>query len=1041
MVVKRNGEKEPFDFNKILLRIRNLCALPEDMDKLRIINPEKYKLNQTLTPLTQVRYEEIAKTVISGIKNGMTTSELDDFAALIAQPLAFTHPEYGTLASRIAVSNYHKNNVYHLYEHFAHVDAQLTPEMVENRLFWYTIRALYENIDANGDRAPLVHPRIYQLVKANPDYFEKMLDYTRDYRYDFVGFKLLEETYLLRCALRNRNGKYSRVPIERPQHLIMRVALGIHCSRQYESWKYKLIEHAKVWNTMSGILREVMDEDLFEETARAYYAGNIDWSFICTRLSPEDARLLKSIVKENSITWEQLADKQSATLSDEETQNVVETYEYMSEMYMTHATPTLFNSGTLMPQLSSCYLIQPDDDSMRGITKYWADCAEISKWAGGIGSHVHNIRATNSYIRGTNGRSNGLLPMIKVVDDISVYVDQGGGKRPGSHAVYLGPEHPDFLKLIDAKRQRGNDQERARHLFYAAWLPDEFLRCVQEEVRLEALWRKEGRNEIPKLWYTMCPDQSPGLADVFDAELVPQYIPDDKVDPEKHAFTHLYRKYIKAGRYVANVSAQEIWRHVCEVIEETGVPYLCAKDAGNRKSNQQNSGTTKSSNLCTEIFQVSTPTETAVCNLASICLSRLVSAVKPADANKYYNAEGFDVRLTADAVEKRLWFDFGKLQQIVMRLVRNLNKVIDINYYPIPETKRSNFKHRPMGIGIQGLADLYTILRMPFDSEAAQKLNFYIFESIYYAALRASNQAAYSYQKNSTEILQQRIARLKDRLPRSSEDSLPEEEYQQTMLDLAKAEHQLKLISKPQGGAYASYPNSPISKGLLQFDLWEREQQLQGRSALLYPLSLDWTDLRAQITKHGVRNSLLIAPMPTGSTSTVMGCSACFEPHSSLIYKRRNRVGEYSIVNKYLISDLMELGLWNDEIRNAILKDSRGSIADVARIPRHVRQIYKTVWDVEPKALVDQALCRGVFVDQSQSMSLFMARPTHRELTKLHFYTWRRGIKTLSYYTRRLAPADAQKIQVVESDKKEKPEKTAEVEFCVPGNKECLSCQ
>jgi ribonucleoside-diphosphate reductase alpha chain len=979
----------------------------------------------------------------------------------------------------------------------------------------------------------------------------------------------------------------------------------------------------------------------------------------------------------------------------------------------------------------------------------------------------------------------------------------GGGKRPGSHAIYLSPHHADIHRVLDLKRQRGNDQERARHLFYAMWMPDEFYRCIQEEARLEAQWRKEGKTDTPKLWYLMCPDQSPGLDDLFDAELAVSYLNDNQVDPVKHAFTHLYRKYIAAGRYVERVSAQELWRHICEVVEETGIPYICDKDAGNRKSNQQNLGTIKSSNLCvapetmiltkkgyypiadlvdqqvqvwngsewsrttvrqtsenaellkikfsdgaeiqctrkhkfyiedgnsmmeyaaeeltsglklikfdlpddvidqedeflhpyshgffcgdglytntgtgeicqyralpegaycvrhkdwslsndvhqtmcqakighqpiawlygekkalfdyldlvnysteddqqgrqrvqfhpliaekfvvplncsrtvkiqwfagycdadgtlakngnnislqvgsvnyeflmrirlmlqtmgihskvtkmrgaekhllpdghgnqkeyqcqpmwrllvnsydlwklkemgfnphrldisemkqpqrsalqfvsvesvevtgrydktycftepkrhmgvfngiltgqcTEIYQYSSPTETAVCNLASICLPRFITTTRPKQADKFYGAAGFDTRLLPTGEAKPMWFDFAKLHRVVHRLVRNLNKVIDINYYPIPETKRSNFRHRPMGIGVQGLADLYTMLRMPFDSEAAQKLNFYIFESIYYAALEASANEAARYKSQSLDILQKRLARMQAKLPASSDDAMFLEDYQAVTVEMEKIRKQIAVLNRPYGGAYASYEGSPISKGLLQFDLWNKEQEPQGRSALLYPLSLDWTILRALIAEHGVRNSLLLAPMPTGSTSTVMNCSACFEPHNSLVFKRRNRVGEVTIVNKYLIQDLMEIGMWNEDVRNAILKDPRGSIADIARIPRNVRQLYKTVWDVDAKAIVDQALCRGVFVDQSQSMSLFMQRPTHKELTKLHFYSWRRGIKTASYYTRRLAPADAQKIQVVESNKKD------EAMTCPRDPKaaaECLSCQ
>jgi ribonucleoside-diphosphate reductase alpha subunit len=980
-VVKRDGKSESVDFNKVLLRIRNLCALESDVKKLQEINPEKFKINRTLKSLDNVHYEEVAREVIHGIKNQITTTELDDLAAKISQPRVLEHPDYGTLAARIIVSNYHKNNIYNLYYNFRVDDPELTPEAVEKNLFYYTARALYENLDANGEQSPLISPIIYDLIISHRDKLESLLDYTRDFQYDFAGFMLMQESYLLQCTLKDADGKLIRgkkgellqISIERPQHMIMRVALGIHCSSEYVDWKKRRINSHEIWNTVSSELYQILnnewDIDIYEKIKTDVDTNSVDWQEVyeLTKMPT-----LNDIVKKYTQSWDAIAFMQDANLNE---LDVVKTYDLMSNMYMTHATPTLYNCGTLKPQLSSCYLIALGGDSMKKITKYWGDISEISKWAGGIGSHIHNLRSKDSYIRGTNGHSNGSSPMLQVVDKISLYVDQGGGKRPGSHAVYVGPEHPDINTILDLKKQRGNENERAKNLFYAMWIQDEFMRTVTEEQK---------RGPGTKMWYLMCPDQCPGLSDVFDEELRLEYIMDSEVDPVKHAFTHKYRQYINAGKFIKRVSAVELWKHICELIEETGVPYITYKDAINRKSNQKALGTIKSSNLCSEIVEFSDAKETAVCNLVSISLSKFVVYEKPSGADKYYKADGFNVSLR-NGVTKLAWFDFDMLKYVTGRAVYNLNQVIDINYYPTPETYRSNMKHRPIGIGIQGLADLYTLLRMSFDSPEANELNFYVFEMMYYAALEQSN------------------------------------------------------LEATVNGTYFSFKQSPLARGEFQFDLWEKEQKSVGKSSLLKPLMLDWKSLREKIMKSGTRNSLLLANMPTGSTSTLMGNSPCIEPHSALCYKRKNKAGEFTLVNKYLINDLVELGLWNPSLKNAILASSIGSIAQVNAIPLMIRNIYKTVWEVKPNIVIDQALTRGPFIDQTQSMNLFIDRPTHQILTKLHFYSWRRGIKTGSYYTRRLAGQDAQKIQVTTSNvKSENPEEETDQVCTMAGD--CKSC-
>jgi ribonucleoside-diphosphate reductase alpha chain len=919
-VVKRNGKREPVSFDKVKYRIQNMLALPDDVERLKSSDPQLYTLKSNLAPLTHVDVDVISQKVIAAMFNGVSTTELDDITASIAQPRLLVHPEYGDLAARIAVSNYHKNNIYDVCDLIRNRSGMtdVTDEMIEKYLFTWTMKALYDNVDAEGNSAPLVAPYVLGILNnaANVEWIESQIDYSRDYNHDYVGFKLLHKTYLQRIY--NANGKPT--VIERPQHMFMRVAIGIHCAE-----------------APAPDYRQAVKDALAKNASDPLYT---EYQF-----------------------WHTAAGDATRALTDEEKFHIARTYEGLSKGYIMHATPTLFNAGTLVPQLSSCYLTTPPSASIEGIADWNKNCMLLSKWAGGIGSHVHKFRAQGSYIRGTGGFSNGLKPWLQIVDKIAVGVDQGGGKRPGSHAIYLEPWHADIMDFLSLKKLRGSDEDRARNLFYALWLNDEFMRCLQTH--------QPGGTEEP--WYLMCPDRSRGLAQLYDQVLEKEWVTNEMIseNPGVYAFTERYREYVREGNYVKKVSPVDIWNIACEVIMETGVPYVLFKDAVNRKSNQKNIGTVESSNLCTEIVEVSTSDETAVCNLASICLPKFV-------------------RTTEDGAV----FDFEKMRAWVQVCTYNLNRIIDINFYPIPEARKSNMRHRPMGIGEQGLADTFTAMRMAFDSQEAMELSFRISEVRYMEALRES-------------------ARLAKR-----------------------------------DGVYPSFNENggcPAAHAKLQMDLWVDEL---GPEAMHFTMNTDaWTTVRALIAKHGLRNSLFVAPMPTGSTSTIMGNSPCFEPHSSLVYKRRNKAGEFTIVNRALINELIERGLWTEKVKNQILSDRRGSIADVVGIPRDIKNLYKISWDMSPKAVINHALCRGPFVDQSQSMSLFIPRPTTKLLTQVHFYSWRRGIKTSSYYTRRLAVVDAQKTQLVTTESTPESNEPIEDEeyiggpVCVIGDDGCLSCQ
>lgn len=755
LVIKRDGRRESVKFDKVTARIEKLC----------------YGLNMLfVSPI------EVAKKVIDGIYDGVTTVELDNLAAETAASLTTKHPDYAILAARIAVSNLHK---------------------VTSKSFSSTMKRLYTYEDPkNGDNASLVARDVWEVVHKHAAQLDSAIIYDRDYNYDYFGFKTLERSYLLRL-----DGKV----VERPQHMLMRVAVGIH---------------------------------------------------------------------------------------KDDIEQAIETYNLMSERWFTHATPTLFNAGTPKPQLSSCFLLTMKDDSIEGIYDTLKNCALISQSAGGIGLAVHNVRATGSYIKGTNGTSNGLVPMLKVFNDTARYVDQGGGKRKGAFAIYIEPWHADIFDFLDLKKNHGKEENRARDLFYALWINDLFMKRV------------ESNGE----WTLMCPHECPGLDTTWG---------DD--------FEKLYQKYEREGRGRKTIKAQDLWFAIMESQTETGTPYMLFKDAANRKSNQQNLGTIKSSNLCTEIMEYTDADEIAVCNLASLALPRYVSEK-----------------------DGRAFFDHQRLFEVTYHATKNLNKVIDINYYPVPEAERSNKRHRPIGLGVQGLADTFIALRMPFESEEAKGLNKDIFETIYFAAVTASK-------------------------------------------DLAKRD-----------GHYETFPGSPMSKGQFQFDMWGVTPE-SGR--------WDWAALRAEVMEHGVRNSLLVAPMPTASTAQILGNNESFEPYTSNIYVRRVLSGEFMVVNKHLLKDLVKLGLWNDQMKQDIIARN-GSVQDIAAIPQHIKDLYKTVWEISQRTIIDMAADRGAYICQSQSLNLHVQNPNFGKLTSMHFHAWKRGLKTGMYYLRTKAAADAIKFTV-----------------------------
>ncbi len=769
-VIKRDGKTESVKFDKITARIQKLC----------------YGLDPSVEPI------KVAMKVIEGIYDGVTTSELDNLAAEVAASLTTTHPEYALLASRIAVSNLHKNT---------------------EKSFSKTMTLLYNYIDTKtGKKAPLIADDVHEIIQENAEVLDSTIIYDRDFGYDYFGFKTLERSYLLKL-----NGKIA----ERPQHMLMRVAVGIH-------------------------------------------KKNIDAA--------------------------------------------IDTYTLMSERWFTHATPTLFNAGTPKPQMSSCFLLTMKDDSIDGIYDTLKQCAKISQSAGGIGLSIHNIRATGSYIRGTNGTSNGIIPMLRVFNDTARYVDQGGGKRKGSFAIYLEPWHSDVFEFLDLRKNTGKEEGRARDLFLALWIPDLFMKRVEENGD----------------WSLFCPNEAPGLSDCWGEK-----------------FEALYTKYEKEGKARKTIKAQDVWFKIMESQIETGNPYLLYKDAANRKSNQQNLGTIKSSNLCTEILEYTSADEVAVCNLASIALPRFV-----------INGE----------------FDHQKLYDVTRSATLNLNRVIDENYYPVPEAKKSNMRHRPVGLGVQGLADTFVMLNMAFESDEARNLNKEIFETIYFAGMTESKEQA------------------------------------------------------KQFGAYESYEGSPVSKGIFQYDMWD-----------VTPSSRwNWTELKAEVKKYGIRNSLLLAPMPTASTSQILGNNECFEPFTSNIYTRRTLSGEFVVVNKYLLKDLVKRKLWNENLKNKIIAGN-GSVQNIEEIPQDIKELYKTVWEIKQKAVIDMAADRGAYICQSQSLNLFVENANFGKLTSMHFYAWKKGLKTGMYYLRTKAASDAIKFTVDQTQLKQPVAIAESVENSIQG--------
>lgn len=786
LVVKRDGRRESVKFDKITARI----------DKL------SYGLDSGF-----VEPIDVAKKVIEGLYDGVSTQDLDNLAAEIAATMTVSHPDYAKLAARIAISNMHKTT---------------------SKSFSNTMKRLYTYIDPKtNENAPLVSKETYGIVKKNAATLDSTIIYDRDFSYDYFGYKTLERSYLMKI-----DGKI----VERPQHMLMRVAVGIH---------------------------------------------------------------------------------------GEDIEKVVETYNLLSEKWFTHATPTLFNAGTPKPQLSSCFLLTMKDDSIDGIYDTLKQCAKISQSAGGIGLSIHHVRAKGSYIKGTGGVSNGIVPMLRNFDMTARYVDQGGGKRKGSFAIYMEPWHADIFDFLDLKKNHGKEEMRARDLFYALWISDLFMKRVEN-------------NED---WTLFCPNECPGLADVYGDE-----------------FEKLYEKYEREGKGRKTVKAQDLWFEVLEAQIETGTPYMLYKDAANKKSNQKNLGTIKSSNLCTEIIEYTAPDEVAVCNLASLALPKFVN-------------------------EETGEYDFQKLYDVTYVATKNLNRVIDVNYYPVEEAKNSNMRHRPIGLGVQGLADAFILMGMPFESAEARKLNKDIFETIYFAAMTASKDEA--------------------------------------IVD----------------GPYETFKGSPVSKGIFQYDMWG----VTPESGLW-----DWDSLKKEVKKHGVRNSLLVAPMPTASTSQILGNNECFEPYTSNIYTRRTLSGEFIVVNKHLMRDLIKLGLWNESMKNKLIA-AKGSVQQIPEIPQHIKDLYKTVWEISQKAIIDMSSDRGAYICQSQSLNIHIQDPNFGKMTSMHFYAWKKGLKTGMYYLRSRAAADAIQFTVDKSSAKapsaaELEQKAADLACSLDNPDACEAC-
>ena len=851
-VIKRNGKKEIISFDKILKRIKSLG--------------KHFNLQHII-------FAQLAMKVIDQLYDNIQTTKIDELTAEQCASMSSVHPDYTKLASAIVVSNLHKNTSDCYYE---------------------TVKKLYDYRDINNNSFRLIHEDIMNIVETNKAIINSFIDYERDYAFDFFGFKTLERAYLMRC---------NKIIVERPQHMLMRVALTIHGSNM---------------------------------------------------------------------------------------EKVKETYDYMSQKYFIHATPTLFNAGSPRPQLSSCYLLSMESDSIEGIFNTLKECAQISKWSGGIGLHVHNIRSSGAYIKGTNGTSNGLIPMLGVFNKTARYVDQGG-KRNGSFAIYIEPHHPDIEDFLDLKKNHGDEESKCRDLFYALWISDLFMERVMGN----------------KVWSLFCPDKCPGLSDCHS-----------------EAFRELYLKYEDEGKYNKQINARDLWIKILDSQMETGTPYLLYKDAANAKSNQKNLGTIKSSNLCTEIIEYSDSQETAVCNLASLGLPMYITEAKT--------------------------FDYEKLYNVVQIVVTNLNNVIDINYYPTPKTKRSNFKHRPVGIGIQGLADVFFKLDLAFTSDQAKEINIKIFETIYYAALEKSMLLSkqrleymrflkvqyylnnWTFITDEDECREYNIYNVSDASIHIAIEN--DKLIEQALASVKPVKAEIDNLDSEFLGAYSSFKGSPASYGQLQFDLWNVTPS-SGR--------YDWAALKENIMTYGIRNSLLVAPMPTASTSQILGNNECFEPITSNIYSRKTLAGDFVLVNKYLVEDLLKLGLWNEDLKNSIIAN-KGSVSHIQDLVPHLKEKYKTVWELPMKEIINMSRDRGAYICQSQSLNLWIEDPDSKILTSMHFYSWKAGLKTGIYYLRRKAKHQAQQFTIepnrkADKDKADKGDK-ADKDDDEDDKKECLMC-
>jgi len=908
-VIKRSGESEAVSFDKILNRVKKIGS--------------EHNLN--------INFSGLVIKVIDQLHDNISTSKIDELTAEQSASLSTKHPDYGTLASALVVSNLQKNTT---------------------DIFSDAMNQLYNFKDVNNSEVPLLSKRFITVVNENSNYFNNIIDHKRDYLIDYFGFKTLERAYLMHI---------NKKIIERPQYMWLRVAICLH---------------------------------------------------------------------ENDL------------------EKVKTTYDLMSQKYFTHATPTLFNAGTPRPQLSSCFLIAMESDSVDGIFNTLKECANISKWAGGIGLHIHNVRGTGSHIRGTNGTSNGIIPMLGVFNKTARYIDQGGGKRAGSFAIYIEPHHPDIEEFLDLKKNHGDEELRARDLFYALWISDLFMERVHTNSK----------------WSLFCPDKTPGLDNYYGEE-----------------YKKLYLEYESKNLYVKQINARDLWIKVLDSQMETGTPYMLYKDSVNFKSNQKNLGVIKSSNLCTEITEYSNKDETAVCNLASIGLSKFIketpnpftdiTVYSKKDCNWCILMKAFlkkrginynEIVLSTDqefsefkeknSVETlpqlfdngvliggynkvedllRHKFDYEKLHSVTKTVTENLNKIIDINFYPTEKTKRSNLNHRPIGIGVQGLADVFILLDLPFESDEAKKININIFKTIYYAALQQSNQLAID-RKNDIEYLIDQY-NFGNWTFKTEDDICTEYNiYNVTDASITNAIKNDDIIDRLLNkcrpirkeientwsntkfcGSYSSFEGSPAHNGILQFDMWDRDPDTDS------DINYDWNTLKHSIKEHGLRNSLLVAPMPTASTSQILGNNECFEPFTSNIYSRRTLAGEFIIVNKYLINDLINLGIWDDSIKNNIIQN-KGSIQYIDTIPKRLKEKYKIVWEIPMKNLIDMSKDRGAYICQSQSLNLWMEDPTAKSLTNMHFYSWKQGLKTGIYYLRRKPRHQPQQFTIEPETKKPK---------------------